>query len=85
VEGDARLHQGRCLPYGKGITYWALGEIVTAAAGILESDSPAEAAAKLQRAVVADERDRSWLQTRLAPLVGTGEEQPVQQHEAHGE
>ena len=31
--------QGRCLPYGEGITFWALGEIVKAHAGILESDS----------------------------------------------
>ena len=26
---------GRCLPYGEGITFWALGEIVKAEAGIL--------------------------------------------------
>ncbi len=35
--------QGRCLPYGDGITFWALGEIVKAHAGILESDTPEEA------------------------------------------
>ena len=33
--------QGRCLPYGEGITFWALGEIVKAHAGILESDDRA--------------------------------------------
>ncbi|HEX8099266.1 MAG TPA: adenylate/guanylate cyclase domain-containing protein, partial [Actinomycetota bacterium] len=32
--------QGRCLSYGEGITFWALGEIVKAQAGILETDSP---------------------------------------------
>ena len=31
--------QGRCLPYGEGISFWAMGEIVKAQAGILESDS----------------------------------------------
>ena len=36
----ARWRQGRCLPYGDGITFWALGEIVKSQAGILESDSP---------------------------------------------
>src|SRR4029453_8821984 len=36
-----------CLPYGEGITFWALGEIVKAQAGILESDLPAPTAAKL--------------------------------------
>jgi class 3 adenylate cyclase len=39
-----RWRQGRCLPYGEGITFWALGEIVKSEAAILESDS-AEVAA----------------------------------------
>src|SRR6476619_196060 len=43
--------QGRCLPYGEGIAFWALGEIVKADCGILESDSPDEAESKLERAV----------------------------------
>src|SRR6266550_814741 len=43
--------QGRSLPYGEGITYWALGEMVKAQAGILESDSPEEAGVKLALAV----------------------------------
>jgi class 3 adenylate cyclase len=39
--------QGRCLPYGDGITFWPLSEIVKAHAGIYESDSPDVAAGKL--------------------------------------
>src|SRR5438067_1677280 len=64
--------QGRCLSYGEGITYWALGQLVKEHAGILESDSPEEALSKLADAVesVAESRDRQWLQARLAPLVG---------------
>ena len=31
---------GRSLPYGEGVTFWALGEMVKAQAGILESDGP---------------------------------------------
>src|SRR5262249_30165703 len=64
--------QGRCLPYGEGVTFWALGELVKAHAGILESDTPEEAAAKLADAVgaVAAEADREWLRSCLAPLVG---------------
>jgi class 3 adenylate cyclase/tetratricopeptide (TPR) repeat protein len=61
--------QGRCLPYGDGITFWALGEIVKAHAGILESDRPADAAAKLA-AAVAEMDDSAWLEQRLGPLVG---------------
>ena len=30
--------QGRCLPYGEGVTFWALAEIVKAHAGILDTD-----------------------------------------------
>ena len=42
-----RWRQGRCLPYGEGITFWALGEIVKAEAGVLETDTPAQALEKL--------------------------------------
>ena len=45
--------QGRCLPYGDGITFWALGEIVKAQAGILESDPSTQVAAKLDSALQA--------------------------------
>jgi class 3 adenylate cyclase/tetratricopeptide (TPR) repeat protein len=61
--------QGRCLPYGDGSGYWALGEVVKAQAGILESDGPGEAEAKLEL-LLADMPESAWLHTRLAPLVG---------------
>ena len=44
VERDGQLvywHPGRSLPYGEGVTFWALGEIVKAHCGIFESDPPA--------------------------------------------
>jgi class 3 adenylate cyclase/tetratricopeptide (TPR) repeat protein len=72
--------QGRCLPYGEGISFWALGEIVKAQAGILESDSPAEAASKLSAALPARTDEREWLLARLAPLVGATAE-PADQEE----
>jgi class 3 adenylate cyclase len=65
-----RWRQGRCLPYGEGITFWALGEIVKAEASILESDAADLAMAKLEAAVSPDEPERRWLVQRLAPLVG---------------
>ncbi len=34
VEGDARVVVGRCLPYGEGITYWPLREIVDDLGGV---------------------------------------------------
>ncbi len=65
-----RWRQGRCLPYGEGITFWALGEIVKAEAGILESDPPQAAAAKIDAMVPADAPDAAWLRARLRPLAG---------------
>jgi DNA-binding SARP family transcriptional activator len=31
-------HTGRCLPYGRGVTYWPLGEVLKSHLGILDSD-----------------------------------------------
>ena len=65
--------QGRCLPYGDGITFWALGEIVKAQAGILESDESDAASAKLAAsvdAVVPESSEQEWIRARLAPLLG---------------
>jgi DNA-binding SARP family transcriptional activator/class 3 adenylate cyclase len=67
--------QGRCLPYGDGITFWALGEVIKAEAGILESDDPQAATAKLAAAVAAtveEPAECDWVTTKLAPLVGLG-------------
>jgi class 3 adenylate cyclase/tetratricopeptide (TPR) repeat protein len=64
--------QGRCLPYGEGITFWALGEIVKAHAGILESDPIAEARGKLRGAVqslIEDDSERDWIFDRVSALV----------------
>jgi tetratricopeptide (TPR) repeat protein len=77
--GRVRWRQGRCLPYGEGIAFWALGEIVKAQCGILESDSSEEAAAKLEQALDAHGPDRVWLKARLAPLVGAGGEPAAQE------
>src|SRR5215218_8038269 len=76
-----RWRQGRCLPYGEGITFWALGEIVKAEAGILESDSAEVAAAKLETAVSPEEPERQWLLQRLAPLVGAEAASPAERQE----
>jgi tetratricopeptide (TPR) repeat protein len=65
--------QGHCLPYGEGIGFWALGEVVKVQAGVLEFDDPATVAAKLAGAVAAAvdaPAERQWLETRLAPLLG---------------
>ena len=61
--------QGRCLPYGEGITFWALGEVLKAHAGILESDPPSVAQTKLDT-VLPEGDERPWFRQRLLPLLG---------------
>jgi class 3 adenylate cyclase/tetratricopeptide (TPR) repeat protein len=61
--------QGHCLPYGEGVTFWALGEIVKSQAGILDTDSRDVVEAKLE-AVLPDGEDRVWFGQRLRPLLG---------------
>jgi class 3 adenylate cyclase/tetratricopeptide (TPR) repeat protein len=65
--------RGRSLSYGEGVAFWALGEMVKAQAGILESDAADMAVAKLGEAVemvILDQRDRAWVSRHLRPLVG---------------
>ncbi len=47
LEG-ATVLAGRCLPYGEGITYWPLAEMVKSVAGISDDDPLEEAFAKLR-------------------------------------
>jgi class 3 adenylate cyclase/tetratricopeptide (TPR) repeat protein len=42
------VRAGRCLPYGDGITYWPIGEIVREHFGLPEGAAPDEVARKLQ-------------------------------------
>jgi class 3 adenylate cyclase/tetratricopeptide (TPR) repeat protein len=67
--------QGRSLPYGEGVSFWALGEMVKAQAGILESDAAEAASEKLAAAVavaVPEELEARWVLEHLRPLVGLG-------------
>src|SRR5262249_699109 len=76
VDADPQLiwwRQGRSLPYGDGVSFWALGEIVKGHAGILETDSPQAAEEKLTAAVAGLE-DADWIAGQLRPLVGLGGE-----------
>jgi len=77
-----RWRQGRCLPYGDGVAFWALGEIVKADAGILDSDDLETAKEKLDRALADDLREREWLRLRLLPLIGISLDQQVEQEES---
>jgi class 3 adenylate cyclase/tetratricopeptide (TPR) repeat protein len=65
--------QGRSLPYGDGVSFWALAEIVKAETGILDTDGPADAKRKLRHSLaslVEREGEQRWLDRHLRPLVG---------------
>src|SRR5918992_4080279 len=67
--------RGHCLSYGEAGGFWALGEVVKAQAGIMESDDALGVGVKLDaaiRAVAGDVSEREWLKVRLAPLVRLG-------------
>jgi predicted ATPase len=71
-----RWHRGRCLAYGEGVAYWALAEMVRGRAEILEAEGASSAQAKLHAAVeryVSDPEERSWVEPRLAHLLGLEE------------
>ncbi len=68
VAEEAYVVRGRCLPYGRGITFWPLVEIVRSAADIDDDDPPERARAKL-RGLVGDED----VAERLASVTGLGD------------
>jgi len=73
LSDDVLWHRGRCLPYGEGVSYWALAEMVRRRADILEEEETAVASPKLSAAVaryVADPDERKWIEPRLASLLG---------------
>jgi class 3 adenylate cyclase/tetratricopeptide (TPR) repeat protein len=66
--------QGRSLPYGEALSYWALAEIVKSQLGVLENDSVDVADAKLRAGVAAaiDSAEAEWTERHLRPLLGLG-------------
>ncbi|HEY3035509.1 MAG TPA: AAA family ATPase, partial [Streptosporangiaceae bacterium] len=78
VDAEADLiswRQGRSLPYGEGVSFWALAEMVKAQAGILEDDPSDQAEAKLAAMaadVVSGAADADWVARLLGALLGVG-------------
>jgi predicted ATPase/class 3 adenylate cyclase len=44
---EARVYSGRCLPYGRGHTYWPVSEMFRQAAAIPDDDTPEQAVTRL--------------------------------------
>ncbi|HVS49963.1 MAG TPA: adenylate/guanylate cyclase domain-containing protein [Candidatus Dormibacteraeota bacterium] len=73
AETGARVLQGRCLPYGRGITYWPLIEMVRQDTGISLSDDRDVALTKIDRwlgELLNDDPQRPALRARLSVMLG---------------
>ena len=77
VEG-ATVLVGRSLPYGEGVTYWPLAEMVKVAAGIADDDPVQEAVAKL-RACCGDDAVADLLALAVGVLEGIETERSQQE------
>ncbi len=69
-------HQGRCLAYGEGVTYWALADMIRMRTGIAEGEAAESALRKLAETTAAhipDAEERAWIEPRLAHLLGLQE------------
>ena len=72
AEATAAFLQGRCLPYGEGITYWPIAEIAQKTAGIDSADPPDVALRKLVSSA-GDDEEAAAVAERVAQVVGLSE------------
>jgi tetratricopeptide (TPR) repeat protein len=69
----ARLLRGRCLPYGRGVTYWPVIEMLRTDTGISRTDEHGAALAKLDRwlgELLAGDAQLPAVRARLAVMMG---------------
>ncbi len=68
-------HDGRSPAYGDGISFWALGEMIRARCGLLETDDERTTRSKVAATLaehVPDEDERRWIEPALLALLGIG-------------
>jgi predicted ATPase/class 3 adenylate cyclase len=68
ISGETVLAQGRCVPYGEGITFRPVVEVLQQLAGITVSDNPPTATAKLA-ALLAGAPDAAMVTDRIKGLL----------------
>src|SRR5579872_5227449 len=77
-------HRGRCLPYGEGVTYWALADMVRMRCRIAEDDDQAQGLDKLRGVLdehILDDEEREFVEPRLAHLLGYAEQAEHEKHD----
>jgi class 3 adenylate cyclase len=65
--------RGRCLPYGEGITYWPVIEVVRDAAGLGDTSTPDESLSKIAT-LLEGEQDVELAAKRIGEVIGLSEE-----------
>jgi len=73
---EARLLRGRCLPYGDGITFYPVVEVLKQAAGIADFEDPNEAERKICELTEGEEHG-SLICARIGQLLGLAEGEAV--------
>jgi class 3 adenylate cyclase/tetratricopeptide (TPR) repeat protein len=77
-------HRGRCLPYGEGVTYWALADMVRMRCRITEEENAETGLAKLRSTLdehVLDAEERAFVEPRLAHLLGYTDQLTHEKHD----
>ena len=69
---EVRVARGRCLPYGDGITFWPVAELVKDACGITTEDPRETARAKIERALGGSDQ-AELIAARVAAVSGFAE------------
>jgi class 3 adenylate cyclase len=71
----SRILRSRCLPYGDGVTYWPLADVLRTLTGTRHGDSPEEVLSKVRRAAAtflpaADSHESAQVAAALAYTTG---------------
>jgi class 3 adenylate cyclase/tetratricopeptide (TPR) repeat protein len=72
LAAEASVLRGRCLPYGDGITFWPLAEVVREAAAITDGDDSVHARDKIA-SLLSGEENAGVVADRVAALTGLAE------------
>jgi DNA-binding SARP family transcriptional activator len=76
VRSSATTFTGRCLSYGRDITFWPIADMIRQAAGIGDDDEPGDARARVG-ALVHGIDDAEFIEEQVASVLGLSDRSPV--------
>jgi class 3 adenylate cyclase/tetratricopeptide (TPR) repeat protein len=74
----ATVASGRCLPYGEGITFWPLAEVLRDMAGVGDLDTADDVSARID-SLVAPGEDADLVRERVSGVLGLGAAPGIQE------